>query len=144
MQKTFDAPHAEAVRRIGEWLRSDAGPGGECPYADVKMSIHGYLYCTVCVAWWGGTKPRWREIRDILRGMGAAEIKISHALYDELNDEEDGRGPGGASLEVTFVVPDDGIGPEMRPYHLIPVAVDTASGALVTAEEALKADEGKP
>jgi hypothetical protein len=132
----FDAPHVEAVRRIGEWLRSDAGPSGECPYADCVENIHGHMHFIVLVQWWANSPPRWREIRDILRGMGATEITIKHTLYDEMNDEEDGRGPGGASLEVTFAAPDDGIDHEMRPYHLIPVAVDTNSGALMTAKEA--------
>jgi hypothetical protein len=130
-------PHVEAATRIGEWLRSDTGPGGECPYGDAKISMHGQLYFTVCVQWWGGSKPRWRQIRDILRGMGATEIRIIHALYDEMNDEEDGKGPCGASLEVTFSMPDDdGIDTSMQPFHLISHGVDRSTGALVTAEEA--------
>ena len=126
--------HETAADRISEFLWSPGVGGGECPLSFAEK--HGEtIVSTVYVQWWGNGPPRSREIADILKAMGATEIKISHALYDEDNEEEDGRGPCGASLTVEFVMPgatDD----EVSENHLIPFAVDTRTGDLVTAKEA--------
>lgn len=126
--------HELAAERISEFLWGPNGPGGECPLSFSEKS-NGVIVSTVYVQWHGDDAPRWREIRDILAAMGAQHIKISHALYDDINEEEDGRGPCGASLTVEFVMPgatDD----EVSENHLIPVAIDTRTGELVTADKA--------
>jgi hypothetical protein len=140
MSEQHEGPHEEAANHIASFLRSEDGKHGEVPYADIQEMNTGQLLCTVLVQWWS-PPPRWREIRDIVRAVGGTSIKIMHALYDEDNEEEDGAGPCGASLEVTFCVPNDGINAAMKPYVMMPLAVDAATGELVTAEEAIRAEK---
>lgn len=128
--------HELAAEKISEFLWGPDGPTGECPLSFAEKH-GGVIVSTVYVQWHGECAPRWREIRDALRLIGATSIKISHALYDEDNEEEDGRGPCGASLTVEFVMP-DATDDELSEHHLIPVAIDTRSGAMVTAAEAVK------
>ena len=83
-----------------------AGSLGECPAADEQENCYW-----ACVARWPETPPDWRKLRDIVRDAGGVDITISHVLLDEANGDEDGRGFGGATLEITF----NGVGDDRLP-----------------------------
>lgn len=99
MERVFNA--------LNHWLIGGPGcPGrgalGECLILQEAVSANGKVYFEGIVAWWPETPPDWRELVDILATQGADEIKVAHVLHDEFNDETDGRGPGGATLEFEF------------------------------------------
>jgi len=113
----------------------------------LRREIHGSLHCPtgkslgeVCIIVPDGDTPckqfttflaiinlwddsfnNWRLLRDWLVEEGASDILIRHVIYDEVNGEEDGRGPGGRSWNVNFILPK--AGENIRPLRSVPFAI---------------------
>lgn len=99
VERVFDALNA--------WLHGGSGcPGagalGECPVVMPAAAWDGRPYYSGVVAWWPETPPDWRKIVEILHGCGAEAVTVAHVLHSDENGETDGRGPGSATLEISF------------------------------------------